>query len=156
MSDLLALRAPTTDADFLRVFNRLAVALREPVDDSGVTQACYFEALADLPVAALEAGAAALMREAGRKFFPTSGEWRGRAEEAQRAQLRAALPAGREEPWHFDCLACLDTGWEERTCDGSSLCGRQKKHPLHSYVRVCTCRPTNRTFQRHQTFGVGA
>lgn len=148
-----AIYAPTTGANFLRVFNRLCVALREPPDDTGMTQQTYFELLHDLPIAALEAGATVLMRESGRRFFPTSAEWRTAAEQAQEEALRAVLPH-RDEPWHLECDACADTGWQMRTCDGSSACGRKNKHAPHDYVTVCPCRPMNRTFQRHQRFGV--
>lgn len=147
---------PPTDAQFLALFNRLLVALREPADDTGVTQGVYWDALQDLPGPALEAGATALMREPGRRFFPTTAEWRTAAETAQRAQLRAAVQPARDEPWHDECGACRDTGWEVKTCDGSALCGRQQPHAPHEYVQPCTCRPMNRTYQRHQHFGAGA
>jgi hypothetical protein len=158
---LPALYTPTTDVDFLRVFNRLCVALREPPDDSGVTQSTYFELLHDLPITAIEAGAEALMRgrdEDGRprRFFPTSAEWRTAAEHAQTEQLRQALPAGRDKPWEHECGACEDTGWRYQDCDGSNACGRETTHTAHPYVTVCPCRSSNRTFARHQKFGVGA
>lgn len=153
---LPALYAPTTDVDFVRVFNRLCVALREPPDDTGVTQQTYFELLHDLPITALEAGAVTLMREPGRRFFPTSAEWRAAAEAAQTEELRRALPPGREKPWEHECAACEDTGWKYHDCDGSNACGREKTHAAHPYVTVCPCRGINRTFQRHQKFGSGA
>lgn len=154
---LPTLYAPTTDADFLRVFNRLCVALREPPDDTGMTQQTYFELLHDLPFTALEAGATALMRESGRRFFPTSAEWRTAAEMAQTAQLKAAL-THREEPWHFDDDECRDSGWREHVCDGvaDGPCGRAKKHAPHPYVTPCLCRTINRSYQRRSRFGAGA
>jgi hypothetical protein len=153
---LPALYAPTNEAEFLRVFNRLCVALREPPDDTGVTQQTYFELLHDLPIAALDAGATTLAREPGRRFFPTSAEWRTAAEQAQTQQLREALPAGRENPWVCECIGCDDTGWKYHRCPGSNVCGREFKHAAHDYVTVCPCRSSNRTFQRHQKFGSGA
>lgn len=144
-----------TDTEFLQVFNRLCVALREPQDDSGVTQGIYFEALKDLPLLALEAGASALMRETGRRFFPTTAEWRTAAEVAIQAEVRRELTAVREEPWKHDCNACEDTGWERFECTGDDFCGRTRKHAPHEFVRVCPCRPTNRTYQRHQVVGRG-
>ena len=146
-----------TDKDFLRIFNRLCVALRETQDDSGVTQSVYFDALKDLPPPALEAGAVVLMKEQGRRFFPTTAEWRTASERNLGDLLREAVQP-RDEPWHDECGACGDTGWERRGCDGGELgpCGRRRKHAPHEFAFVCTCRPTNRTFQRHQWFGSGA
>jgi hypothetical protein len=34
-------------------------------------------------------------------------------------------------------------------------CDRPRTHLPHSFTRPCPCRPTNRTFQRHQNFGRG-
>ena len=98
-----ALSVPLTDAEFVVLFNRLAVALQVQQDGSGITHGVYFEALRDLPTSALEAGALALMRESGRRFFPTTAEWRAAAEAAHQAQLRVALSPRREEPWHEEC-----------------------------------------------------
>lgn len=179
---------PTTKAEFLVTFNRLCVALREPADDSGVTVGIYFDALADCPIEAIQAGATALMRETGRKWFPTTAEWRTAIDQAQTTAWRLALPSGREQPWVHECEACEDTGWVmELECDGgadrwpedgpafdsigrftpskgkvyqkqeratetprAAFCGRTKPHLPHSFTRVCSCRPTNRTYQRHQ------
>lgn len=108
-------------AEFLQVFNRLSVALREPPDATGITQSTYFDALNDLTLEALKAGATALMREPGRKFFPTTAEWRTASKELEREAIRLALPPGRTEPWHYQCLACLDTGWiVDLECDGGA------------------------------------
>lgn len=148
--------AKPSDTEFLSLFNRLSVALREQQDDSGVTQGIYFDALKDLPIRALEDGAAALMKEPGRRFFPTTAEWRTAAEKANLSQLREAVQPARDEPWHHECTACEDTGWERFECTGDRCCGRSGPHAAHEFVRVCSCRPTNRTFQRHQNFGSGA
>ncbi len=153
---LALLKDPSSDAAFLRIFNRLLVALREPADDTGVTQGVYFDALKDLPLLALEAGAMALMKEPGRRFFPTTAEWRTAAERANVELLRDAVQPARDEPWHVDCEACEDTGWVQGLeCPGSNLCGRTKPHAPHSYTRACPCRPMNRTYQRHHRFGAG-
>lgn len=148
-----ALDQPTSDTEFVAVFNRLAVALQVQPDERGITQGVYFEVLRDLPLAALEASVEALMCERGRKYFPSTPEWREAAEHAHGAQLRAALRPARDEPWQVECEACDDTGWQVRSCEGlpESLCGRVKvHHAAHDYVEVCPCRAMNRTFQGHQ------
>jgi hypothetical protein len=156
MTMALVAAAKPSDADFLTLFNRLAIALRGEADNFGVTVGIYYDALADLPMAALEQGALDLMKQPGRKFFPTTAEWREAAEQAHQQQLKAALTPARDEPWHNECTACHDTGWEVRSCDGTAgICGRSKAHPAHDYVKPCACRPINRTFQRHQHFGAG-
>jgi hypothetical protein len=147
-------------AEFLTVFNRLCVALRDAGDDSGITQGIYFEALKDLAIRDIEQGASVLMREPGRRFFPTTAEWRAAAERAHElasdAWLRKALPAGRAEPWRHECAECEDTGWVvSLDCPGDTRCGRERKHQPHTFTRACPCRATNRTYQRHQKFGSG-
>ena len=158
MTTTLATMAIPTDArSFLAVFSRLCVALREAQDDSGITQQVYSEALQDVPLPALEAGADLLMKEQGRRFFPTTAEWRAAADRAREAQLRAAVGQGRSDPWRYECRDCEDTGWvRDLTCPGDARCGRERKHGAHDYTLPCPCRPTNRTYQRHQAFGGGA
>ena len=148
-----ALDQPTSDTEFVAVFNRLAVALQVQPDERGITQGVYFEVLRDLPLAALEASVEALMCERGRKYFPSTPEWREAAEHAHGAQLRAALRPARDEPWQVECGACGDTGSAFHECDGSSLCGRKRPHAPHGYVTVCGCRPRNCTYTRHRHFG---
>lgn len=146
-----------TKEQFLPVFNRLCVALREPVDDSGVTQSVYYEALQDLEGELLQAGAAKLMTEPGRRFFPTSAEWRTASNHAARDRSRALALPGRTEPWRHECASCHDTGWiQHLECDGGSICGRTRPHAPHSYTDVCGCRATNRTYQRHLAARLGA
>lgn len=140
--------------EFVQVFNRLCVALREKDADSATMQV-YFDALKDLPMSAIQQGAQALQSELGRKWFPTTGEWRQAAQDAADRQLRTAVGQARDEPWHLECELCEDTGWRFYECDGDNFCGREHKHAPHSFVRVCACRPTNRTYQRHQYFGTG-
>jgi hypothetical protein len=145
-------------AEFLKVFNRLAVALRAQDVDAAM-QRVYYEALQDLPPETVKAGAEALAKEPGRKWFPTTGEWRQAAEVALTAQLRQAIPAARRDPWTHECDPCEDTGWVlDLTCPGSQgtvTCGRVKPHAAHTYTQPCLCRPTNRTYQRHQRVGAG-
>ena len=135
-----------TKAAFLQAFNRLCVALREPADDSGVTQGIYYDALKDVPLPAVEAGAVALSKERGRRFFPTTAEWRTAAQAALQAQLR-----------HVECDGCEDTGWVlGLTCDGSNQCGRKRVHLPHTWTYPCPCRETNRTYIRSRQYGAGA
>lgn len=155
--NLPTVQAPPDPRAFIAVFSRLCVALRESQDDTGITQQVYFEALKDVPVAALEAGADLLMREQGRRFFPTTAEWRTAAERARESQFRSAVGQARTDPWRHECHDCEDTGWVRGlTCPGDARCGRDRKHMPHDYTMACPCRPTNRTYQRHQVFGSGA
>ena len=149
--------APAQSAEFLAIYNRLCVGLREAPDDSGITQGIYWDALKDLPCAALETGAVALMREPGRRFFPTTAEWRQAAERAQITQLREAVRPARDAPWVHECHDCEDTGWRYHTCTETNPCLRTKAHARpHDYVTPCPCRVSNRTYMRHQNFGAGA
>lgn len=144
-------------AEFLQIFSRLCVALREPQDDSGITQGVYWQALSDLSLDALAASAIALARDTSRRFFPTTAEWRAAAGAAYEQKLRAAVQPAREQPWVHECRDCEDSGWVlDLTCDGGTTCGRTKKHLPHTYTVACPCRATNRTYRRHQAFGGGA
>lgn len=67
--------------------------------------------------------------------------------------LRALLPPKRMEPWHFECEACEDSGWETRSCHPGTrvTCGLRRcdgEHPEHTYAVACWCRETNKTYQR--------
>ena len=157
MTTLTLVPKPTTEQEFLAIFNRLCVALREQQDDSGITQGVYWEALSDLSTTALEAGAQRLMRQQGRRWFPTTSEWRTEAEKAQTEALKAALPPARETPWRHECRDCEDTGWVRGlTCPGDSTCGRTDPHAAHDFTRACPCRPENRTYRRKLLAGGGA
>ena len=133
---------------FETIFSRLASQLRwldyRPDDTLN-----YFEALRDLPEPILHESAKRLATQAGRKFFPTTGEWRDVAL-GYEAELRRAAITG-ERVWKIECETCEDTGWEYFFCPGDITCGRTKTHLPHNYVRECVCRPTNRTYQRHHT-----
>lgn len=141
-------------ADFAKVFGVLAVQLRA-TDVDATTIRAYFHVLKDQALEAIQRSAAALAREPGRKFFPTTAEWLTAAVESNARVFREHLLSARDEPWRLDCERCEDTGWTLHTCDGDDFCGRQKKHYAHDLAKVCACRPTNRTWQRHNVFGRG-
>ncbi len=52
--------------------------------------------------------------------------------------LRASWPRRRDEPWHFNCEPCHDTGWRRHECP-TTVCGRRVVHEPHSYVVPCLC-----------------
>jgi hypothetical protein len=142
-----------TEADlpaFLQAFNRLAVGLRLPTAEiDAAMKRIYFDFLRDLPLAAVDAAVEPLGRVQG-YGFPSTARWHEQAEQCRVEQTLRALPAGREEPWHFECNHCGDSGWEERTCNGEHRqCGRAMVHPAHSFVTACSCRATNATYGRH-------
>ena len=157
-----------TIEEFGRVFGRLCVALQVPVDESGATERVYFGVLKDLPIEAIQAGAMAFMVEAGRRFLPSTGEWRDRARRAEDTTIRLRLQAHRTEPWRVECERCDDTGFVTHRCpglapdgqrvgerqkaggfgEGDEPCLRTQPHYEHSYVTDCACRATNRTYQR--------
>lgn len=154
-TDLERAQQGSPDKDFLRVFNRLCVSLREPMDPTGVKAKVYFEVLGSLTIESLVASANILAREAGRKFFPTTAEWRAVAANYARKQLEAAVqpPADRRE-WKVECEDCDDTGWVFHKCDGTNAtgtCGRKLRydHYAHDFVTPCHCRTYNRTYIRN-------
>ena len=158
MNEIMQVKPHAEFQEFLVIYNRLCVALREQQDETGTTQNVYFDAIKDIPIKSLEDGAGALARERGRKFFPTTAEWRTAALQAQEQVFRATTQPARVHPWVNECEACEDTGWVYHDClgDSNQTCGRKQPHRPHPYVVVCTCRPNNRTYQRHATFGRGA
>ena len=133
---------------FKQAFSRLAVAVRLPADQADAAmQRVYWDALADLPLEAVEDAARELALEA--QWFPKVAEWRDAASKAKHARvLTMALPAPRTEPWAEECSSCDDSGWEPMACPGDGTCGRTKAHAKHSYAVPCACIPTNRTYQR--------
>jgi len=53
--------------------------------------------------------------------------------------LQQAWPRGREEPWHYLCETCSDSGWRVYQCPGDASCGRKNPHLAHEYVTTCWC-----------------
>jgi hypothetical protein len=149
---------PGDKTRFLQAFNRLAVACRLPaaeIDEH--MKRIYYDGLADFAVEAVEDSATRIALTAD--WFPKLAEWRSAAGEARIDSLVKALPPGRDEQWLHECASCEDTGWEEKTCyrGTANNCGRKAcmsapsegVRPEHGYVYQCSCRPTNRTYQRH-------
>jgi len=139
-------------ADFANVFAVLALQLRATDADEAMVRA-YYDVLKNFTLESVQRSAQALARETDRRFFPTTAEWATAAGEARTSALRQHLLTSREEPWQVECELCEDTGWRLSTCDGDDYCGRRHPHQPHGLARICPCRPTNRTYQRHHTFG---
>jgi hypothetical protein len=148
------------NVEFLQAFNRLAVATRLPAAEAdGAMQRVYWDGLSELPIDAVVAAAEAMEKSA--QWFPKVSEWR---EAGYRHQVseRLKLPEGRDEPWHDECGACSDTGWELRHCYPGTAknCGHRNcvkgRREEHDYVERCTCRETNRTYQRNQAVLTGS
>ena len=149
---------PQDSEAFNHAFNRLAVALREPTSDA-VTKRVYFDALAGLSLDAVQQAARqmeqTLVSEDGSKsFFPTTAQWHKAATEAQQAIVRQAIQPRRDEPWHFECGDCEDTGWVPRICRPGARCGclLYQGHQTyeHSYTARCPCQATNHTYRRRR------
>jgi len=144
-----------TLTEFGKVFGALAIQLRAESDPTAA--AAYFDVLSELPLEAVRVAAVAFARESERRWFPTTAEWHQEAANAAReALLRETLTASRVEPWHHECETCEDTGWVLGvTCSGepAGACGQPRLHAAHDWTRPCVCRPTNKTWQRHQSFG---
>ena len=136
-----------TEKEFAIIFARMATQLRWLDADAAAIQS-YYTALKDLPDAIIHASAAQIANEPGRKFFPTTGEWREIALALQQEDLRSAL-SGPRRNWTVECAQCDDTGWIYHACDAHD-CGRGNAHIVpHDYVTPCFCRATNHTYQRH-------
>ena len=142
---MTALAVQTTEREFAQVFSRLALQLRWLDADEAAIRS-YYEALRDIPLELLKRSAFNLANEAGRKYFPTTGEWRNEALLIEQADRRREDSKHRE--WKLECVDCEDTGWIYHKCFGHE-CGRTRDHAPHDYVTECFCRPTNRTYQRH-------
>ena len=75
-------------------------------------------------------------------------------------KITALADASRDTPWQHDCCWCDDTGWTTHTCPtewqcergDDSICRRVPGY-THTYVRSCSCRKTNATYQRHHPLG---
>ena len=141
-----ALFLPMSEGEFAEIFARLAVQLRW--HDAGETEArCYYDALRHFKASYVRTAATNLALEPGRKYFPTTGEWRDGILTAQREENTQLLTERAE--WRTECTDCDDTGWNYHQCKGTAQCGRDRAHAAHEYVTECPCRPTNRTYQRH-------
>lgn len=140
----------TTLKDFSRVFVVLALQMRVSDTDPAMI-AAYYEALADQSLENLHAAAKFFAREEGRSFFPTSAEWRTQSARIYEQDIRKTLADPNiNRHWTHECEHCEDTGWEILPdCPGDATCGRTFTHAAHSFTRMCPCRPTNRTYQRH-------
>ncbi len=143
-----------TYAEFVNVFAILAVQLRATDCDESTSRA-YYHALKDQSLESIQSSAVELARESGRRFFPTTAEWLTAAKESKTRVFRDHLLSAREDPWRTECERCDDTGWTLHTCAGDDFCGRRQPHYAHDFVKPCYCRPTNRTWQRHNVFGHG-
>jgi hypothetical protein len=140
---------------FAQCFNRLAVALRLPADDGDAAmQRIYWDALADFPIDAVEDAAHEFARSA--TWFPKTSEWRSQAELARNTRaLVASRPDADRDPWRYECQACDDSGFELLTCQAGARCprpdcSRRDASFRHVYAVVCSCRETNRTYQRRR------
>ena len=145
-----------TRTEFGAVFARMARQYRvTDLDEQTVLD--YYDALSGYPLDALRMAQEAFATDPGRRWLPTTGEWAERASACQReAFLHEQAPAAREVPWSDECSDCRDTGWvQDLTCDGREQgpCGSQRRHAPHDYVRICPCRPSNRTWRRHVQLG---
>jgi hypothetical protein len=143
-----------SELEFGKVFAILATQLRWTDADEMAVRS-YYEALRGESLEAIKAAAQKFAQEAGRRFFPTTAEWAEASRHVTTESLRKALPPAREEPWSHECRDCEDTGFRHYKCNGT-FCGRKFKHVPHDYVEVCSCRPTNATWRRHNQFGAGA
>lgn len=139
---------------FVQVFNRLAVACRLPAKEADAAmQRIYFQGLEEFSLDVVSAAGDELAKTA--QWFPKVAEWRD-ASKVQHIASVKALPDGRDREWQEECVACSDTGWEERRCYPGTRqnCGRKKcqqERAEHRYSSPCVCRATNRTYQRHHT-----
>lgn len=145
----------TNKATFAAAFTQLALSFN--AEASSEKAAAYWAALQDVPLEALQDAVSALQREGGRKWFPTTGEWRAAAEAALEQRLRKAVQPSRDEPWHLECAACEDTGWLIKACSSAPcICGRPRRHAPHTFAVPCPCRATNRSYIRTRAYGAGA
>lgn len=147
---------------FTAAFNRLTVALPNRVKDDvqgeglATAKTLYFEALQELPLEAVVAGADEIARSA--QWFPAPVEWRRAALSAKFRFTIAALPA--MKPGEVFCEICSDTGFEQSVCRVGTRCS--EKHATrpegfeHSYARPCECRESNPVYIRGRVSMFGA
>lgn len=138
---------------FARLVSTLATVHNRKVDDA--TLLAYFEALEDIPLELIEAGAKELQKHS--RHMPKPADFREAVQKVRRAA--APLPPVTDEHGQpvltFVCLRCEDTGWrpvcgcDTGRLDMSHRCpehGGEGKAPIR--VRACECRPTNANFHR--------
>ena len=116
------------------------------------TTAAYWTTLEDCTEGTIRQAALDLQR-AGGEFPRSSGDWYRRAIDLERTtRLHETIRTAREEPWHVECEDCEDTGFSRHHCNGTGTDGCPRCRRLgikaHEWVEVCSCRPTNRTYQR--------
>ena len=129
---------------FTACVQRLAEWTRATI--SAETIDAYFEMLKPFDLQDVERAAADLGTA---EWFPKVGAWRTRAKEYATLRTGTAdqVAHDRKEPWRHDCNECEDEGWVCATC-GNVDCSPDA--PAHERrMRPCPCRPTNRTYQRH-------
>jgi hypothetical protein len=126
--------SPDDAAAFAALFDRLAYAFREWVDEA--KKVAYWEALKGLPLEALQEAAETWQGTGPR--FPTTAEW------TQSAQAVLARRPPLEEP--VPCQECSDTGWVFHEClsggCGLTSCRTLNERPggyRHTYVTRCAC-----------------
>lgn len=159
------------DQDFHRfsqVFNQLTLAF-PGFESTSATQRVYWETLKVLRLEAVERGAA-VYREIGGTFFPSTSEWYEHAKPIDESlaidELKRLLPPARPVPWRYYCDVCDDTAWEIRFCIGTSdhppprlpywerdrcvqeACGRDWSHYQHPFAVPCLCRTWNPVWKR--------
>lgn len=144
---------------------------------TGGASEAYVEALADVPLAAIDQAVRVLVRSA--RFLPTPAEVRAEAlkfipaappEPDKSAPLERPydipLPTGKTihvtREWFDDCDVCRDSGWRPFWCPGgidaenptydsrTMPCGRKHRDldGGHEFVAQCRCYHTNPTIQR--------
>ncbi len=152
--------------EFAVIFVKLAKQLNREADEE--TIGVYFDVMKEFQTNITHEAAAQLSRTS--KWFPKTSEWRECALLIEQAKRRADLSGPRN--WKLECEVCEDTGFIFFWCLGIEVpesdlgrrdetmpvqqCDRDRSHLPHSFVRVCPCRETNRTYQRHHTPAVKA
>lgn len=147
-----------------QAFNRLAVAhpARFRDDDHQGSQyraalEVYWDALSDLPPAAVVQAGRALERSSS--FFPSPKEWREKALREKFALTVKALPEN--TGGSVACDDCQDTGFQVFTCAAGARCGRRRclealEDYSHTYAVPCGCREQNPAYQRDRAAMFGA
>ncbi len=152
--------------EFTPIVGKLAKQLNKELDADTIV--VYYDVMKEFSEEITYAAAAQLARTS--KWFPKTSEWRECALLIEQNKRRAELSGPRS--WKLECEVCEDTGWIFFWCLGLEVpasdlgrrdetmpveqCDRDRSHLPHSFVRVCPCRETNRTYQRHHMPAVKA